>query len=303
MVAHLRAVEHPLVGRIDAEVERLPGRFCHVRHRGGDVGELIADVVDVVLWPEVLVLGPRVRDHLLLGVEALGDLQRHVAREAIPVAGLGEQVVELEKHRRGLRLDSMLHRHGSRPACCLGGDLGSPSGAADPCSLVACCGSAVGPPLRRHDRALAEVNRRDRLPVGLRDEGEHRSFTLHDHGKRRRLNSAGGCLVKPATGTDQGGEGTGDVDADQPVGDRAALPRGSQSLHRGVGADVLEGPPDAVPGHRLQPESAEGLAAIGVFDDLAEDQLPFTTGVAGIDHSHDVGPRQKDDQMCQPFPL
>ena len=90
VVAHLRAVEHPLIRRIDAEVERLPGRFCRVRHRGGDVGELIPHVLDVVLGPKVLVLGPWVRNHLLLGVEALGDLQRHVAREAIPVAGIGE---------------------------------------------------------------------------------------------------------------------------------------------------------------------------------------------------------------------
>ena len=54
------------------------------------MGELIPHVLDVVLRPEVLVLGPRVRDHLLLSVEALGDLQRHVTRKAIAVAGIGE---------------------------------------------------------------------------------------------------------------------------------------------------------------------------------------------------------------------
>ena len=86
-----------------------------------------------------------------------------------------------------------------------------------------------------------------------------------------------------------GGEGTGAVDADQPVALGAADGGGGKRLHLGIVAEMGEAFLDRFLRHRLEPEAFHGLLAAGELDDVVEDQFTLAPGVAGIDDRGDLG--------------
>lgn len=55
-----------------------------------------------------------------------------------------------------------------------------------------------------------------------------------------------------------------------------------------VGAEVFPGGEDGTGGHGLHPEAFDGFLDFSDFDDVAEDEFAFATGVAGIDDEVDV---------------
>jgi hypothetical protein len=117
-----------------------------------------------------------------------------------------------------------------------------------------------------------------------------RAFALDHDGQRRRLHAADRGLVEAAFLGVEGRHGARAVDADQPVGFRAAARGIGQRLHFLVGAQVGEAVADRGGGHRLQPQAAHRLLLLaqGVLRDVAEDQLALAARVAGIDQAGDV---------------
>ena len=56
---------------------------------------------------------------------------------------------------------------------------------------------------------------------------------------------------------------------------------------------MLEGIADRLGGHRLHPKALDGLLHARFLDDVAENQLAFTPGVAGIDDGIHVRPLEQ----------
>ena len=147
--------------------------------------------------------------------------------------------------------------------------------------------------------ALRPERGRD-LPVGLGLEVPDGGLALHHDGQGRRLHPAHRGLVEPAGLGVERGHGAGAVDAHQPVGLGTAHRGIRQGLHLVVLAELDEAVADGVGGHGLEPEPLDGLLGLGVADDVAEDQLAFPSGVAGVDQGVHVLALHQLHQQLEP---
>ena len=126
------------------------------------------------------------------------------------------------------------------------------------------------------------------FPVVPRDEALDALLALDEDRERRRLHSPHGRLVETAVLGVERGHRPRAVDADQPVGLRPAHRGVGERLQVAVGAQRLEAVADRRRRHRLQPQPLDRLLRPGVTDDVAEDELAFAPGVAGVDEPGDV---------------
>ena len=108
--------------------------------------------------------------------------------------------------------------------------------------------------------------------------------TLRQHCQCGRLNTAHiqGTVI-------ENGEKSRSIDPHQPVRFLAAEGRLIQGFIIGAGAQIRKALPDSAVLHRGNPETEDRLAAAGHFIHQTEDQLTFTSGVAGIDDGIHVG--------------
>ena len=126
------------------------------------------------------------------------------------------------------------------------------------------------------------------LPVVARHESANALFALHQQRERGRLYPADGRQVEATLLGVERRHRPRTVDADQPVGLRPALGRVGERQQRRVRAQAGEAVADCLLGHRLQPQPRDGLVGASVLHDVAENQLPFAPGIAGVDQSTDV---------------
>ncbi len=126
------------------------------------------------------------------------------------------------------------------------------------------------------------------FPVGLGDEGLDFLFALSEDGKRGSLHAACGGDIEAAVARAEAGEGAGGIETDEPIGLRAALGGIGEGLHGRAGAELVPGIEDGALGHGLHPEAFGGLLDLAVFDDVAEDEFAFASGIASVDDFGDV---------------
>ena len=113
-------------------------------------------------------------------------------------------------------------------------------------------------------------------------------LALDQDGQRRGLHAPDSRQVKAARfGVERRHCACG-VDADQPVGFRAANRRIGQRQHFLVTAQMLEAIADRRRRHRLQPQAFDRLRGLGMVDDVTENQFAFAAGVAGVDQCGDI---------------
>src|SRR5204863_8420039 len=89
------------------------------------------------------------------------------------------------------------------------------------------------------------------------------------------------------------------VDADEPVGFRAAFRRVRQREQFAVASQILESFPDGGSGHRLQPKPLDRLLRSGVLKEVAKNELTLPACVASIDQSGDVLPPHQLQQRLK----
>jgi hypothetical protein len=157
---------------------------------------------------------------------------------------------------------------------------------------------AVFPCLRQETRA--------HFPVFARAEIPDPFLALDQYREGRRLHAADGRLEESAFARSivECGHRARAVDADEPVGLRAALRGVCERQQLAVGAQAREPIADRTLSHRLQPEPPHGLAGIRMLQDVAEDQLPLAAGIAGIDEAgHVLAPDELDQQLEPRFGL
>ncbi len=241
----------------------------------------IAHVLDVVLG-KIAGVRPRIGEHLVLLVERLGDLKRAFRGEwSLPLKG--GKIVKL---RGDLRL--RLFFLGDRGRFALAAILNRLRLLLLPKALGAAVGFVLGfletgiDPLPEVG-ARSDVQRRMDLEISLRFECLDLLLTCGKNGQGRRLHPACGGDVEAAMAGIEAGEGAGGVQADQPIGLRAALCGIRQRLHLLVAAEILPGGDDGSGGHRLHPQALDRLLDTADLHDVAENKLPFPAGVAGID--------------------
>jgi hypothetical protein len=125
---------------------------------------------------------------------------------------------------------------------------------------------------------------------------EDLDLPAYEDGQRRRLHPTRRPGAPLPAALEALGERAGGVHPDQPVRVGAALCSGGQPLELLPGPQRLEAAADGSAGHRLEPEPLDRLLAPEEIDDLAEDQLAFTTSVAGVhDAFHVVALQQLAD--------
>lgn len=262
------------------------GVFCHVEIAVADVLHCFADVGGVVLR-EIPRIGPRVGDHFVLFVKRLGDLEGALGGEG----GFALEGGEVVKLGGNLRLRFFL--------------LGNLAGLALAARLDGLGGELVPKALGLGQRGVfvlfpgfidpftevfTSFDAEGRVDLEIRGglEGLDLSLALGEDGQRRRLDAACGGDVEAAVARIEAGEGAGGVETDEPIRLGAAFRGIGEGFHGLAGAEIFPSFEDGVVGHRLHPEPSDGLGDFADFDDVAEDELTFAAGVAGVDDVGDV---------------
>ena len=221
-------------------------------------------------------------------VEALGQLKGALGAESETAVGLaleGGQVVE-ERGSLGGRLLGLLDD--PRLTGALRADLVGPCMLPETFGFLFICLVTFGllealvEPASRV-AASCDCKLGMDLKVGLRHEGTDLLLTLDQDRKRRCLDATHRGQLESALTRVHGSKGAGAVDPDEPVALGAADRCRGQRLHVGIVAQVGESLLDRLLGHRLKPESLDRLFAAGELDDVVENQLTLTAGVAGVD--------------------
>ena len=113
-------------------------------------------------------------------------------------------------------------------------------------------------------------------------------LALHHDRQRRRLHAAYGGQKETAIARVKSCHGAGAVNADQPIGLRAAACSIRQRQHLLVGAQVVKAVANSLRRHALQPQAGDGFAqrhfAASVLLDQTEDQLALAARVTGVDN-------------------
>ena len=130
---------------------------------------------------------------------------------------------------------------------------------------------------------------RVQLEIVARFEVADFLLALDEDRESRRLHAAHGRDLETAEQLlVKGGHRARPVDADEPIAFRTAGGGLGERDHFLVAAQVGEALADGVGGHGLQPEPPDGLAVFEMARDVAENQLAFASGVAGVDDFGDV---------------
>ena len=223
-------------------------------------------------------------------VQRLRDRQRGLGGKAELAVGLALQRRQVEKQRRQLRAGLCFLADFARLAL---------AGRDDRCRFCF-VPQALGAGIRVlalferlvEPAALVlpglRVEGRADLPVVARHEAADFLLAFRDDRQRRRLHTAHRRQIKTAFLAVKRGHRARAVDADQPVGLRAAARRVRERQHLVVAAQRLECLADRRLGHRLQPQPPHRLPRLGRLHDVAEDELALAPGVAGVDQFSDV---------------
>ena len=137
--------------------------------------------------------------------------------------------------------------------------------------------------IRQLLRGQRETAVQNQMIEGFRDKGGDLPFPLNQQRKSRGHNSANGKGAVIGQGKESGG-----VDAHKPVRFHAAQSAFVQTIVVAARLQIRKSFPDGVILHRGDPQSFHGLAASSQIIHGAEDQLSFTTSVAGVDDFCDV---------------
>ncbi len=129
---------------------------------------------------------------------------------------------------------------------------------------------------------------RAHFPVVARHEAANLLLALDDDRQRGRLHAADGRQEEAAALAVERRHRARAVDADEPVGLRAATRGIGERLHVHVGAQVREAVADRGGRHRLQPQALDRLLGLRVLRDQAEDQLALAPRVACVDQTVDI---------------
>jgi hypothetical protein len=301
VIAHLGVVEDALVGVHPAVLQYRAGK--RGVGRAGHRRQGFLDRADIV-FGQVAAVGTRIGQDLVLFVERLGQPQGVLGTETEAAVGLALQRGEVVEHRAGLGLGLALFFHRAVLA---------EAGLADrigPGLVPEALGPGVlilglfefliepAPAVAAGDALEFALD----FPVVARDKGADAGFALDHDGQGRGLHAADRGLVEAAFLGIEGGHGAGAVDADQPVGFRAAARGVRQGLHFLVRAQMGKAVADGGRGHRLQPEAAHRLLLFAqrVLRDVAEDQFAFAARVAGVDQAGDVLALDQPGQQLEP---
>ena len=138
------------------------------------------------------------------------------------------------------------------------------------------------------------------FPIAARAERADLLLALDQDRERRRLHAADGRQLESAGLGIERGHRARAVDADEPIGLGAAHRGIGERQHLRVGAQVREAVADRRGRHRLQPEAPDRLRRLGELRDVAEDELAFAPGVAGVDEVGDVLALDEPQQRLQP---
>ena len=249
-----------------------------------------------IVFGQVLAVGSRVGQHLVLFVQRLGDRQGGLGREAEARIGFALQGRQVVQARRALRARlgffgdaRALAAHRLRDGLRIGfgpDPVGAPLG-------------VIGVLLPLRIEPLAVVNpglggeARLDFPVVARDVLADLLFALDDDRQRGRLHPAHRRQEEATVARVEGRHRTRAVDADEPVGLAAAARRVRQARELLVAAQLLEAVADRLRRHALQPQALDRLvdrrlAGRRVLHDQAKDQLAFPARVASVDQCRHV---------------
>ena len=285
VVADLLVVEDAAAGGIDpAGAQRFLGEDAgRVRSLEGLQGSL---GVGQVILREILGVGSRVGQRLVLLVKGLGDAEGSLGREAETTITFSLEGREVEEARGAFLLglafvgddaDAELER--------LFGHLAGLGFVVEAFGFLAVGhagdlgGAAVAP--------LGDTEVSFDLPKGLGYEITDLELALDDQHERRGLHASDReDLALGSTDADRPSAAA--VHADQPVS-LGAADRGTQEAGLGrLGEQVGEGFGNRRIGHAGQPEPANRQLAAGELVDVVEDELAFAAGIARIDNRSDV---------------
>ena len=148
--------------------------------------------------------------------------------------------------------------------------------------------------------AGAGAERAEDFPIAARAEGADLLFPLDHDGERRRLHAADRRQLKPAGLRVERRHRARAVDPDEPIGLGAADGGVGERAHLRVGAQLVEPLANRGGRHGLQPEAPDRLRRFRELHDVAEDELAFAAGVAGVDQIADVLALDEAQQRFQP---
>ena len=269
-------------------------------HRGGLLGHF-----DIVLGQEARV-GPRVGQHLVFFVQGLRQRERGLGRKTEARIGLALQGGQVVQTAAALRGRFRFLADAGWFANCSGGDRIGIGTVPEPVS--AAFEVIVLLPFRVEPFAfvLAGLGSESTayFPVVARDMLADFFFTLDHDRQSRRLHPTDRRQEEAAITRVECGQRARAVDADQPVGFRAAARRVGQRQHLRIGLELGEAIADRLRRHRLQPEPVDRLADRGlgracILNDQAEDQLTLAARVTGIDQVRHVLAADQLDQRIQ----
>ena len=244
-----------------------------------------------VVFRQVARIGTRIRQHLVLFIQRLGQAQGVLGREAETRVGFALQAGQVEQARRHRGGRFRFFRDDALAAAAGGGDrVGSRLA---PQALGALLGVVlVFLELRVEPAAFIDTGRADEFGAHFPEVARHEFFDLvfafNDDGERWRLHAAHGGQIEAALFRIERRHGTRAIDTDQPIGFRTAAGRVGQRQHFFIAAQVRETVADGARRHRLQPQALDRLLGLGVLRDQAENQLAFTPRIACVDEGGNV---------------
>ena len=136
--------------------------------------------------------------------------------------------------------------------------------------------------------ALGNSEFRDDAPVIARLKIADLQLAFVNDGERRRLHAPDGGDVAGARTKHAFGDRAGAVDADEPVAFAPGTGGVREAAHFTLVAQMLEGVPNCLRGHGLQPEAFDGVFVLGQKAKVVENELALAAGVAGVDDFADV---------------
>ena len=289
VVRNLGVVENAFVGLDPFLLQDLP-REGAIRIRRAERFERRPDRRKIILGEGTRV-GPRIGEHLVPFVERLRQRQRSARRETKATVGLTLQTRQVVEQRRALRRGLGFLADGAGLALALGRDRACGG------FLPQAFRAGVGVVVRLAEflvepttlvGAAGGAKRRENLPEIARLEVANPLLTLDQDRQRRGLHSSDRRELEAARLRVERGHRARAIDADEPIGLRAAHCGVGERPHRLVTAQCCEAFADRAGRHRLQPQTLDRLGRLRVLNDVAEDELALAAGIAGVDELDDV---------------
>ena len=304
VVGNFRVVENAFAGFDPALLEN----FFRERAvlRSAQHGERFFHGVEIIFRQRARV-GTRISEYFVFFVQRLRERQRGARGETEPSVGRALQTGEVEQQGRRLRRRFAFFLDFAGLVVAFG--LDGPCAFFVPDTLGAkiwitfpflfCLGEFLVYPAAGVITG-SNAERAVYFPVILGHEAFDFLFALDQDRQRWRLHAAHRRFVKTAALGVERGHCARAVDADQPIGFRAADRGVGQRQHFFVAAQMFEAFLDRAGGHGLQPQALHRLLAAGVTGDVTENQLALATRVAGIDDAGDIFAFKQFGQKPQP---